>query len=114
MRAIGPLYNVPDRRTRAIETHKAAANTMARQQPGRTTHTEPPGKTAGGAIMNTMGGAMAGASAAEALGGIELASSAAGTAAAGAEATTALSALGGAPFVIGGMAALGLGAYLFS
>lgn len=59
--AIGSLYQIPDRRTRAIETHNAAGQTLARQQPAQTSHTEGPGKTAGGAIMNAGGGAIAGA-----------------------------------------------------
>lgn len=66
--AIGSLYQVPDRRTRAIETHNAAGQTLARQQPAQTSHTEGPGKTAGGAIMNAAGGVSAGAAIGSALG----------------------------------------------
>lgn len=95
--AIGSLYSVPDYRQRSLNTYNQSANTMSRQQAGKTTHTESPGKTAGGAIMSGVGGLVTGAS----LAGMEAMAPVVG-------------ALGGPAGIIGGMTALGLGSYLLS
>lgn len=61
MAGIKPIYDIKSPLESSRMSLSDAGSTMGKMSQGSSTTTEPPGKTAGGAMMNTMGGAATGA-----------------------------------------------------